>query len=35
MRSAADEAAVIAREAMLDWIETHWEVLAALGGGAT
>ncbi len=28
MGSKAD--AIAAREAMLDWIETHWEALAAL-----
>ncbi len=30
MRSKSDAATAAAREAMLDWIETHWEVLAAL-----
>ncbi len=30
MRSEGNESAVIAREAMLDWIETHWNTLAAL-----
>ena len=30
MQSEANQAAAIAREAMLDWIETHWNTLAAL-----